>query len=197
MIVPHQWAPLGRIALRIADSHQTNVDRAIEEALSQGLTVELIAEAILQGIPYSGFPGAVEALGSLRKLTGTLATDDADPREPDRHDPPTSFCTVYGAQVEAVRASLTTLHPQLERWILNFAYGDVMERGKLPFPLVEGLAVASLIGQRRRTPLHSHLRGALRAGWSQEQLESWLELIEADADRPTIEFARQIIRREA
>ncbi len=196
MITPQQWAPLGRIALRIADSHHTTVDLAIEEALSQGLAVEIVEEAILQGIPYSGFPGAVEALASLRRLTGSTANDGAHSRELDPEDPPTSFQTVYGTQVDAVRASLSAFHPQLERWILTFAYGDVMGRGVLPFSLVEGLAVASLIGQRRRTPLHSHLRGALHAGWSKGQLRSWLQLIEADADRATIEFARQIIRRE-
>ena len=85
----------------------------------------------------------------------------------------------------------------LAQWILGFAYGTVMERGVLDLATIEGLAVASLVGQRRRAPLHSHLRGALRNGWSGPALRELLSRLEAESDPATIDFARAVIDREA
>ena len=47
-----------------------------------------------------------------------------------------------------------------------------------------------------RTPLHSHLRGALRTGWSREDLGALLDAFEPYSDAPTLEFAREILTKE-
>jgi 4-carboxymuconolactone decarboxylase len=180
-----RFTPLARLALRVADPGGRSVRDAIEESLGAGHPPERIAELLLQGIPYSGFPGAVEALGALRELA-----------PPSDEEIPPTFRAVYRGGAEGVREALTTRHPVLAQWILGFAYGTVMERGVLDLATIEGLAVASLVGQRRRAPLHSHLRGALRNGWSGPALRELLSRLEAESDPATIDFARAVIDRE-
>lgn len=198
MIDRARTTPLARLALAIADPAVGAAEgafplpRAVEEALAAS-DAPTVAEALLQGIPYSGFPGAVEALGLLHERDAT------PPRAPgpfEVEDPPAAFRAVYRDGTEAVRAALRDRHPDLERWILSFAYGTVMGRGLLELDILEGLAVASLVGQRRRAPLHSHLRGALRTGWSAEELTELLDALAPLADAGTVAFARKIIARE-
>jgi len=196
---PRRFAPLARLAFAIADPRALPVESAVVAALAAGIEPERIAEAILQGIPYSGFPGAIEALGELRSHSRFApleprATLPADPAAPPA--PPAAFRAVYREGADAVRAALRERHPDLERWILSFAYGEVMGRGILTLAELEGLAVGSLIGQRRRTPLHSHLRGALRTGWSAVELTALLDELAPVAEGETLAFARAVIARE-
>jgi len=198
-----RFNPLARLALAIADPAVGSADgvlplpRAVAEALTaaDGPTV---AEAILQGIPYSGFPGAVEALGLLRDRDPSPPHESVAPESvvPETSDPPAAFRAVYRDGTDAVRAALRARHPDLERWILSFAYGTVMGRGILGLDALEGLAVASLLGQRRRAPLHSHLRGALRNGWSEKELRDLVDDLAPLADPGTVAFAHAIIARE-
>ncbi|MHC4936048.1 MAG: carboxymuconolactone decarboxylase family protein [Planctomycetota bacterium] len=190
-----RFTPLARLALRVADPGGRSVLDAIEESLGAGHPPERIAELLLQGIPYSGFPGAVEALGALRELAPPFSPPEGAP--PSEEEIPPTFRAVYRGGAEGVREALTTRHPVLAQWILGFAYGTVMERGVLNLATIEGLAVASLVGQRRRAPLHSHLRGALRNGWSGPALRELLSRLEAESDPATIDFARAVIDREA
>ena len=192
------FAPLARIALRIADPHAGAPAVAIADALDAGIPAATVAEAILQGIPYSGFPGAVEALGALREVAPDFAaTEPTPPNSPREEDTlPPAFIAVYRAGSESVRGALESRHPALARWILDFAYDTVMGRGILSLAELEGLAVASLIGQRRRTPLHSHLRGALRNGWSGADLAQLLDRLGDECDDETLRFAHAIIERE-
>ena len=201
-IDPEQFRFLAEIAYAIADPASPPAEEAIGRAHAAGLSAASIAEAILQGIPYSGFPGAVEALGSLRSIARS-SSEEPDSRRPRgeenpgaNDETPPAFTAVYREGASAVRAALRERHPALERWIIEFAYGEVMGRDEFGMFELEGLAVASLIAQRRTTPLHSHLRGALRNGWSSENLNALVETLATDGDPATIAFAREIIARE-
>jgi len=196
---PRGFAPLARLALAIADPRALAVDAALAAALAAGAEPPRIAEAILQGIPYSGFPGAVEALGLLHDHVRFTPLAPRPGVTEDPADPaglPAAFRAVYRDGASAVRAALRERHPDLERWILGFAYGEVMGRGILSLAELEGLAVGSLVGQRRRTPLHSHLRGALRTGWSAGDLGTLLGTLAPEADAATLAFARAVVARE-
>ena len=171
---------LGLISLSLATCDRALLDRALNRCEADPkIEGREVTETILQSIPYSGFPGAVEALGVWRsRRPGDPAGVPASAPSPSSSTSASSpgdtgeqiFRVIYRDAADAVRAELRRRHPELEVWILEFAYGRVMGRGVLELKDLEALAVASLLGQRRRTPLHSHLRGALRAGWSRKDL---------------------------
>ena len=188
---------LCRVALAIGGARPNVLNEALQEChTSERVSPREVEECILQGIPYAGFPGAGEAFALWRQL------------EPEACPPPESnelsvsaaqssaddnFNSVYGHVAEEVRGQLRNHHAQLEKWILGFAYGEVMGRGILPLRDLEALGVASLLGQGRRAQLHSHLRGALRCGWEPAELHMLLERLEPWCDAAIHEFACGIV----
>jgi len=67
-----------------------------------------------------------------------------------------------------------------------------MDSSWLDAAQIESLAVASLIGQGRMSPLHSHLRGALRTGVKASELKELLDSLEPLAHPEVLEASREI-----
>ncbi|MCA8961956.1 MAG: carboxymuconolactone decarboxylase family protein [Planctomycetes bacterium] len=178
-------AALCRVAWAIGRRDSTRLDAALDACAASESRCHVV-EAILQGIPYSGFPSAIEALGrwSDRERAGGFAADRPVEVEGSDSERVTRgrqiFEAVYGRLTDRVLSTLRSRHPDLERWILGFAYGRVMGRGHLELADLEALGVASLLGQGLLAPLHSHLRGAHRMGWSKEDLRNLVRLLAAD-----------------
>lgn len=187
-------AKLARISLAVAQADLQRLDAALAAcAADPEISAATVAETILQGVPYAGFPGAVEALGAWSALAGASSAEASAGAAPAaaRDAGARLFREVYGDVDQRVLAELRKRHPDLESWILEFAYGRVLCRDALPLAVREVLGVASLLGQGRRSPLHSHIRGALRCGLA---VDAMLELLDALApwcDAAVIEFARQ------
>ena len=178
-----------RLTFSLAAPERLSPLQALKQALENTET-EKVAEVILQSIPYSGFPAAVEALGWLRDL-------DPDSTMEAREDQSRNvFEEVYGGASEKVTNQLQRRHPDLKEWILGFAYGTVMGSGPLSSVELEILAVSSLLAQSRMTPFHSHLRGALRCGATRDDLNELLENLEDIAHPDSLSKARKLLRNE-
>ena len=188
---------LGRMAIAIATPGKSgpgDVEAALDAVAEQAtIEPEQVEESILQGVPYSGIPGAVEALGSWRRRSPLASAPGEPPKESLATVGAKIFDEVYGDLGLRVRSELRKRHPVLERWIIEFAYGRVMGRSRLPLADIEALGVASLLAQERRAPLHSHLRGARRAGWSVEELQAYLAGLEPWCDPETLAYARETV----
>ena len=187
---------LARLARAIAHAAAADTESALARLEELGCTTREVDEAILQGIPYSGIPGAVEALGAWRRLRPTADVPTIAPFDPTARGEE-MFEAVYGAPAPRVRDELGRRHPTLEEWVIQFAYGRVMGRGVLPLADLEALGVASLLAQRRLAPLHSHLRGARRAGWEGEALHRLIDALAPECDPDTVAAAHDLIRRES
>lgn len=186
---------LCKVALAVGRSDPQALRRALVACQSHpALPLGDVEEALLQGIPFSGFPGAVEALGAWRALGGGVSTVEETPPPTATHGAAV-FERVYGEVAPRVRLELAQRHPLLERWIIEFAYGRVMGRARFELALVEALGIASLLGQGRLAPLHSHLRGALRTGWSARELSSLLDALAEAAPAPALQEARRFLAR--
>ncbi|MCI0652494.1 MAG: carboxymuconolactone decarboxylase family protein [Planctomycetes bacterium] len=196
-------SPLGRIECLCEIAHAIAAPRAglLREALararaSSALTSTDVEESILQSVPYSGFPGAVEALAAWREISaaeaGAAPAQEKEARG-RRAAGARNFALVYGDQAGRVRAELRALHPALERWILEFGYARVMGRGALTLGEIEALGVAALLAQERRVPLTSHLRGALRNGWSRADLERIIDRLAPRCGQEIVRYAREAL----
>ena len=86
-----------------------------------------------------------------------------------------AVCTaVYGTQYEPLRSNIRALHPALERWMIEEGYGRVLGRPGVPLRIRELAIVAQLAVVGALPQLYSHLRGALRTGATQSQVEKAL-----------------------
>jgi len=92
--------------------------------------------------------------------------DGSNSREPSE--------ILWGNQKERIEARLENLDPNLKRYILEFAYGEIYPRAGLELKFKELLACALLMSLGVSSELKTHLRGALRAGASELELRETL-----------------------
>ena len=88
--------------------------------------------------------------------------------------PDDTLPTLWGEQEARIRARLEALDPTLARWVLDFTYAEVYARSGLDLKTRELLACALLVAQGNPPELTTHLRGALRAGASEQELRETL-----------------------
>lgn len=93
-------------------------------------------------------------------------------------DPPGTSVrqTIFGAQDERILARLSALDPDLMAYVRDFAYGEVYERPGLDLKTRELVACALLVSLGSPPELRTHLRGALRAGATEQELRETLLL---------------------
>jgi 4-carboxymuconolactone decarboxylase len=159
------------IAAREPEALAAAMDRA---AASAGPT--RVEECVLQSYLFLGYPIALNTMSLWRERSGMApgppAEDEAE--WPGRGE---AVCrTVYAGRYEGLRANVRALHPDLERWMVVEGYGKVLGRPGLPLVVRELCAVAILTVLDAPRQLHSHLRGALNAGASAQEVDMALAL---------------------
>ncbi|SMB93819.1 carboxymuconolactone decarboxylase family protein [Deinococcus hopiensis] len=83
---------------------------------------------------------------------------------------------IFGTQEERILERLSALDPDLMAYVRDFAYGTVYERPGLDLRTKELVACALLASLGSPDELRTHLRGALRAGASEEEVRETLLL---------------------
>nr|WP_245557575.1 carboxymuconolactone decarboxylase family protein [Deinococcus peraridilitoris] len=81
---------------------------------------------------------------------------------------------IWGDQAERIERRLQDLDPDLARYVTSFAYGDIYERPGLDLKIRELLACVMLISLGNPDELKTHLRGALRAGATEQEVREAL-----------------------
>lgn len=154
--------------VRVAAAVATRERSALEEALrrAEGVAaIEEVDEVLLQSHLFVGFPDALEAMVLWRGMVASPAPAPS-PEEPmlwrSRGE---AVCErVYGANYAKLRRNVASLHPDLDRWMVEGGYGRVIGRPGLDLATRELCIAALLAVWRAPRQLHSHLRGALNAG---------------------------------
>jgi 4-carboxymuconolactone decarboxylase len=161
------------LLVRLSASLATRDPAAIRASMVAALDADPVAveEVLLQSHLFVGFPDALNALGLWREISGRPASPSLgeDPREWDGRG--AEVCaTVYGANYQKLRANVRTLHPDVDGWMATGGYGRVIGRPGLDLAARELCIAALLAVWNVPRQLHSHLRGALNAGASKEQV---------------------------
>ena len=90
--------------------------------------------------------------------------------------PTTARQAIFGAQEERILDRLAALDPDLMTYIRDFAYDTVYERPGLDLKTKELLASVLLVSLGSPDELRTHLRGALRAGATEQEVREALLL---------------------
>ncbi|GAA5511695.1 hypothetical protein Dcar01_00408 [Deinococcus carri] len=83
---------------------------------------------------------------------------------------------IFGQQEGRILERLAALDPDLMRYVRDFAYDTVYERPGLDLRSKELIACALLVSLGSPDELRTHLRGALRAGASEQEVRETLLL---------------------
>jgi len=166
--------------------------RAVERAAGVAAAAE-VEEALLQSHLFAGYPATLRAFALWRaRVPDGAAVSEAEPAAAWAARGERVCSAVYGEQYEPLRQNVRRLHPDLERWMVEDGYGKVLGRPGLELRMRELCIVALLAGRDARDPLYSHLRGALNAGATAEEVEVALAASAAVADAERALAARAL-----
>jgi alkylhydroperoxidase/carboxymuconolactone decarboxylase family protein YurZ/ADP-ribose pyrophosphatase YjhB (NUDIX family) len=169
------------------------VARETTRALLLGETPQRVEEALLQVVPYAGFPRALLAFSAARPLLGRAGAPIEAALDPAAllQSGSALFARVYGPTADRVAAGLANLHPSLARWTQEFAYGRVLARPGLTLVERELLAVTILTTMGGADdPLLGHMRAAARLGASPEAVAAAVDVAPAGRDEGRALLAR-------
>lgn len=172
---PERLEGLLAVSAALAARDAAALDAALEGARGTAPPAQ-VEEVLLQSYLFLGYPVALNGLAAWRRLEPRVASLEAD--DPDGWPARgADVCaTVYGGQYERLRANVRALHPDVERWMVAEGYGKVLGRPGLPLSERELCTVAMLAVIDVPTQLYSHLRGALNAGATPDEVERVLEV---------------------
>lgn len=134
-------------------------------------------EVILQSYLFVGFPVVLNALSAQREQAPTAPPGVPDPDLAGRRTAGEDLCRkIYGSAYDRLREHVASLHPDLDRWMIEEGYGKTLSRPG-PGALDRELCVVSLLAAGGHIPqLRSHLRGSLNLGATPEQVEVAVEV---------------------
>ncbi|MGW1864284.1 carboxymuconolactone decarboxylase family protein [Streptomyces mauvecolor] len=146
-------------------------------ALNVGVSPAEIVEILIHTAVYAGFPAALNGIGAAREVfearPEVAATPvDTEPLPGDRYERGLAKLTeVDGHAGDQVVASLRDIAPDLARYIIEFAFGDVYSRSALDLKSRELATIAMCTALGTAGPqLRVHIHGFLNVGGTREEV---------------------------
>lgn len=191
---------LVRIAAAVAGAPIAFTRRVMADAIGVAPAVA-VDEVLLQSYLFAGFPRALNAMRVWREVSGELApgadvallceTSAADLRVRGEE----TCRTVYGQKYDALRHTVSRLHPALDAWMVTDGYGKVLSRPGLTLVQRELCIVAACAASEQTPQLKSHLRGARNCGATLEDLAHTLSALTDIVTREALIAAREELNR--
>lgn len=173
---------LVRFAAAIAMGQDAGLEAAARALLEAGAPAAWTDELLLQSVLMVGWPRALGAAATWRRVAGPAVAPGEDGAAYRRHqdwlERGEAVCrVVYGGSYERLRANVRALHPALDAWMVTDGYGRTLGRPGLDLARRELCTVAQVAVQGAERQLYSHLRGALHAGAAPDALEATVRLL--------------------
>jgi 4-carboxymuconolactone decarboxylase len=147
----------------------------LDAALQVGLSPVEIVEALIHIVPFAGFPRALNAVQAARQVFADRGITVEPPVQTDQRDRyargAEKLVEVDGQHGLDVIESLRDIAPDLGRYVVEFAFGDVYHRPWLTVRQRQLVTIGALTAFGDAAPqLRVHLGAALRVGLSRGQL---------------------------
>lgn len=170
------------VAAHLYASSEEALAELMSEARQAGTPADWLEELVLSAVLFVGFPRALVAAAALRRVEPRAGDpgDAADySRWRDWQERGEETCRrIYGSNYDKLRRNVLALHPALDAWIVTDGYGRTISRPALDLKRRELCSIAVLVPQGVPRQLHSHLRGALNAGATPDEVEDTLQIID-------------------
>ncbi|UCD64151.1 MAG: hypothetical protein JSW34_01575 [Candidatus Zixiibacteriota bacterium] len=143
-----------------------------------GVTREMLYEIVLQSYLFLGFPRMLNAAENLADVHPYQYRETelkpVERRESQEwFDDGMTLCRkVYGQKYDSLIQRVSSLAPEVSRWMIIEGYGKVLSRPGLDIVSRELSIVAFLIMENREKQLHSHMMGAVNVGTPTELIAS-------------------------
>lgn len=188
-IAPPLEAPtvaLVRVAIAIACGNADRLREQLRAARHVGVPPEWIEELLLQSFLNVGYPLTLVAWAAWREVAGPYQeTGEALAHgewERWARRGAEACGRVYGESYPTLLLNLRGLHPAVEPLVLVDAYGKILARPGLDLQRRELCTLAAIATLEAPRQLRSHLYGARNVGWTNEQIDLVLTLVEEQVD---------------
>jgi len=187
-----QTRDLVRFAAAVAQGYEPELRERVTDLRLSQVPPQWVEELLLQSLLMVGYPRALIAFTVWRKVS-ELPAPASDPdqeysRAPEWARRGEELCgVVYGENYRKLRDSVQALHPAVDAWMVTEGYGRTLARPGLDLRRRELCTVAQTAVLEAPRQLHSHLRGALNAGATPEEVEATLDVV---ARAPTVHADR-------
>lgn len=172
------------IASHTAKSDFISLDRSLNEALDNGMTVNEAKEVIVHTYAYCGFPKALRGLQTMIAVLDER-TASGKPTERGREATVVKDCRskydrgreilseISGVPADAPKAAYAELSPEIEVFLKEHLFCDLFERDVLTYAERElaTVAVIASLGEGVEPMLRSHIGLAKRLGATDRQIE--------------------------
>lgn len=182
-------------ALTAMGTAQPQLKVHLNGALNTGSTVNEVKEVILQMAVYSGFPSCINAMNAFREvlterhvreiedIVGKAASEPASTNRLKRGEDELHF--LDSLQLDELRKSLDDLSPDLLKFILEFALGDIHGRDNLSKKHRQAATIAALTALGNASPqLRFHINAGLNIGLTAEEVKEVMLLMTIYAGFP-------------
>ncbi|MFI6684747.1 carboxymuconolactone decarboxylase family protein [Streptomyces sp. NPDC050485] len=149
----------------------------IDGALNVGVSPAEVLEILIHTAVYAGFPAALNGIAAAREVFEArpglpVAPVDTAPVPGDRYERGLAkLAEVDGHAGDQVVASMRDIAPDLTRYIIEFAFGDVYSRSALDLKSRELASVAMCTALGTAAPqLRVHIHGLLNVGGTREEV---------------------------
>lgn len=178
---------LAAISALEANGDQTRLSKAIDEALDNGLTINEIKEAFCQLYAYTGFPRALNALGTLQKTLTEREAQGKTSQTGEEFTLPGNFHSLEkGTEVQTKLIGGKPFNyafaPRIDYYLKAHLFGDIFASDVLTQAEREIVTVSAISAlEGCESQLRSHVSGALNMGVSLPELESIPAVLELKA----------------
>ena len=161
------------LALATAERDETRLIEIIDLFVGMNEASQTAAfEVVLQTHLFAGFPKTISALRLMQKrgLVSAEGIDHLRDTEEITTDGEALCAQIYGQSYEPLRAMMSSLHPDFDRWMVMTGYGRVLSRPGLDARLRELAVLPVLAAQGAWPQLQSHAAGAIRCGATADEV---------------------------
>ena len=177
MALSNKQYSLAQIGAFGAKGDIPNLNRAIDQALDNGLTVNEIQAAMVQLYAYAGFPRSLNALSALservkeRRAQGLKTEEGRAARLLPEHTDLLALGTKTQTELVGQAVDLSALSPDIDRYLKTHLFGDVFANDLLNWQEREIITVAALSSmQGVDGQLNLHINVSKKHGISDEQI---------------------------
>lgn len=181
------------IAASMASSKMAELDKALNQGLDAGLTVNEAKEILVQLYAYTGFPRSLNALNALMNVTEARkqrGIKDVAGKEPVQPVPVGDELRQLGIANQTkisggpVQGPLFEFAPAINQFLQTHLFGDIFARDNLDWQSRELATVGALAATPGvEAQLLSHMRTSLRVGLSTEQLQQVVNILRDNGEQ--------------
>jgi 4-carboxymuconolactone decarboxylase len=198
---------LAKIAAAGTAQQYDQSEQFFAQGKAAGLSEVQMYEAVLNLLPYIGYPRTLNTMSRFQKVYPRYIQDRADGQGPQPTEPwPQYAVKVWGERGEKIRQQLgvggpgaeeltrqlTLLSPELVEWVMYDDFGRIFGRAGLSLLEREVIVVGALIAQGV-PQVAVHYKALLRVGGNDALVDAVFEAVSGIVEEKALTTARQYL----